>query len=114
MVFLRGVFAMNSRKFDVTTAQENNQLTVYLHGELDLAAASEFRSVMEPITSNGEVSLSLDLSKLTYIDSTGIGILISILKARKEMNAPFKVIHIPAQVQKLFDMIGISKFLVSN
>lgn len=105
---------MNGKKFNVETNQEGNQLTVFLQGELDLAAASEFRSFMEPLANDGEVSLILDLSKLTYIDSTGIGILISILKARSEMNAPLQVVHIPAQVQKLFDMIGISKFLASN
>ncbi|WP_195575318.1 STAS domain-containing protein [Paenibacillus sp. 1001270B_150601_E10] len=101
---------MNGKKFNVTTAVEGTELTVYLQGELDLAAASEFRSYMEPLTSDGDISLTLDLSKLSYIDSTGIGILISILKARKEMNAPFQIVQIPAQVQKLFDMIGISKF----
>ncbi|WP_028544529.1 STAS domain-containing protein [Paenibacillus taiwanensis] len=105
---------MSTNHFAVVTHQDGQQITIQLQGDLDLAASGEFRSFMEPLVTDSTNQLTLDLSKLTYIDSTGIGILISIVKVRKAAEAPFFVEHIPSQVQKLFDMTGISKFLTSS
>ncbi len=54
----------------------------------------------------------INLKELKYIDSTGIGILLSILKARHGMESRFAVQEVPPQIQKLFDMTGIAKFFV--
>lgn len=99
-----------SDKFHAITQLENGNCTVYLRGELDLSVAPDFRQVMEPLVEDGEIGLIINLKDLKYIDSTGIGILLSILKARHGMNAQFHVQEVPTQIQKLFDMTGIAKF----
>ncbi|USB35134.1 STAS domain-containing protein [Paenibacillus sp. YPG26] len=103
-----------SDKFNATTQVEDGTCTVYLKGELDLSVAPDFRQVMEPLVGDGEVDLVINLKDLKYIDSTGIGILLSILKARHGMSAQFLVREVPAQIQKLFDMTGIAKFFASQ
>ncbi|WP_028594882.1 STAS domain-containing protein [Paenibacillus assamensis] len=101
-----------SHKFTAVTLNEADGIRVKLQGELDLAAAGEFRTMMEPLAVDPSTRLTLDLSELSYIDSTGIGILISILKVRHAEQAPFFVENVPPHVQKLFDVTGISKFLI--
>lgn len=103
-----------SEKFTATTQKTEEICTVFLSGELDLSEAPEFRQVMEPLVENSNIDLVLNLKDLKYIDSTGIGILLSILKVRHGMNAPFYVREVPAQIQKLFDMTGIAKFFASE
>ncbi|UHA74767.1 STAS domain-containing protein [Paenibacillus sp. 481] len=100
-----------SNRFSVTMHKTENHVVIGLQGDLDLAAAGEFRAHMEPIVNDSTIELTLDLERLTYIDSTGIGILISILKVRHGMQSPFHIINVPQYVQKLFKMTGISKFL---
>ena len=100
----------NNEKFNAKTQVEGSTSRVYLSGELDLSVAPDFRLVMEPLVSNAEQDLIVNMKDMTYIDSTGIGILLSILKARHGMNASFKVEEVPPQIQKLFDMTGIAKF----
>ncbi|MDR9857082.1 STAS domain-containing protein [Paenibacillus sp. VCA1] len=99
-----------NEKFNVMTEKSGNSCTVYLSGELDLSVAPDFRLVMEPLVSDAGIDLIINMKDLKYIDSTGIGILLSILKARHGMQARFQVEQIPAQIQKLFDMTGIAKF----
>lgn len=103
-----------SNKFQATTEIRENVCTVFLKGELDLSVASDFRLVMEPLVSDTEMNLVINLKELKYIDSTGIGILLSILKARQGMDVKFTVEEVPPQIQKLFDMTGISKFFASQ
>jgi len=99
-----------SEKFQTKTQTEENVCTVFLSGELDLSVAPDFRLVMEPLVGDAELDLIINLKELKYIDSTGIGILLSILKARHGMNVKFTVEEVPPQIQKLFDMTGIAKF----
>lgn len=99
-----------SEKFHVVTETENNVCTVSLSGELDLSVAPDFRLVMEPLVGDAGLDLVINLKELKYIDSTGIGILLSVLKARHGMEAKFSVEEVPPQIQKLFDMTGIAKF----
>jgi anti-sigma B factor antagonist len=103
-----------SEKFQAVTEVNGNVCTVFLTGELDLSVAPDFRLVMEPLVGDTGVELVINLKELKYIDSTGIGILLSILKARHGMSAKFTVTEVPGQIQKLFDMTGIAKFFASQ
>lgn len=84
---------------------------VYLIGDLDLAAASDLEAELEPLINQGDRTLTLNLGELKYIDSTGIGLIVSILKRRAAMKAEFEVQDIPYSVQRLFDLTGISGYL---
>lgn len=101
-----------NEKFNVSTETVEGSNKVCLSGELDLSVAPDFRNTMEPLVGNTEKNLIVNLKDLKYIDSTGIGILLSILKVRHGQNATFIVEEVPANIQKLFDMTGISKFFV--
>ncbi|CAH1057904.1 STAS domain-containing protein [Paenibacillus pseudetheri] len=103
-----------SNKFHAKTETKGNVCTVFLIGELDLSVASDFRLVMEPLVGDTKLDLVINLKELKYIDSTGIGILLSILKSRQGMDVKFMVEDVPPQIQKLFDMTGISKFFASQ
>ncbi|TNJ65803.1 STAS domain-containing protein [Paenibacillus hemerocallicola] len=98
-------------KFRLRTETQEGRCTVYVSGELDLEAASQMRAVMEPLVELCDRTLTLNLHELRYIDSTGIGILISVLKARHARNGAFTVEAIPTHIKKLFDMTGITPFL---
>ncbi|MFB5268444.1 STAS domain-containing protein [Paenibacillus enshidis] len=100
-------------KFNAKTELRDRACTVYLSGELDLSVAPDFRLVMEPLVEEAGQDLIINMKDLKYIDSTGIGILLSILKARNGMEARFMVEEVPVRIQKLFDMTGIAKFFAS-
>lgn len=83
----------------------------YVSGDLDLSVAPQMRTSLESVVNRSDKPLILDLKNLKYIDSTGIGIIISVLKIRDELNAPFYVREIPPTIKRLFDLTGISGFL---
>jgi len=98
-------------KLRLRTETKEGRCTVYISGELDLEVASHMRAVMEPLVELSDRILTLNLQELQYIDSTGIGILISVLKARSARSGAFTVEAIPPHIRKLFDMTGITPFL---
>lgn len=102
------------RKFQLCKQITEHENIVKLIGELDLSAATYLTGELAPLVKEAERTLTLDLKDITYIDSTGIGIFVSVLKARTAMNADFRLINTPASVRRIFDMTGVSRFLADN
>ncbi|GIP40030.1 hypothetical protein J31TS4_33100 [Paenibacillus sp. J31TS4] len=102
---------MNDKKFTIQKEVMADEVIVYLSGELDLSAATEMREDLEPFVNQTNRALTLNLKDLKYIDSTGIGIIVSILKTRTAAGAAFGVEDIPAKIKRLFDITGITQYL---
>ena len=102
---------MNANNFLIDEQQTQEANVLHISGDLDLSVAPQFRLALEKVVNQTDRSLILDLKDLKYIDSTGIGIIISVLKIRDELKAPFIVREIPLSIKRLFDLTGISGFL---
>ncbi|RJX39053.1 anti-sigma factor antagonist [Paenibacillus pinisoli] len=102
---------MKMEPFRMEQQETNGQFVLKLGGELDLAVVPQLQAAVEPYLRRTDLAMVLDLEGLKYIDSTGIGIIVSILKTRDSVNAPFYVRHIPPTVRRLFDMTGLSGYL---
>lgn len=102
---------MNSNKFEIEQEDTQEGFILHLQGELDLSTASQLRTISEPLANAEKQTLTLNLRELSYIDSTGMGVIISILKTRDQLNAIFTIEEIPPKIQRLFDLTGITKFL---
>jgi len=101
-------------KLFLRTENKEGKCTVYVGGELDLESAAQMRAAMTPLVELSDRELIINLRDLRYVDSTGIGIIVSVLKARHANNAPFAVEAIPPNIRKLFDMTGITNFLLKQ
>lgn len=102
---------MKMNKFTVKHQSAEAVNRLYLSGELDLSTAPQLRSEVEPLLKRKGEELILNFRSLDYIDSTGIGVIISILKACEREQMVFKVEEIQPNIKRLFDLTGISKFL---
>lgn len=102
---------MLEKKFQIEQARSPNGNVLYLLGELDLSTASQFRAAIEPLAQESELMLELNLKQLNYIDSTGMGVIVSVLKTRDQLGAAMTIQEIPPKIKRLFDLTGITKFL---
>ena len=72
--------------------------------------ASEYRKNLNELIENGEKDLTLDFSKCTFIDSTGLGVLVSLYKKCTELNGNFILTSITnPQVLKIFKLTRLDK-----
>lgn len=102
---------MSSNPFHMKQEETDNAYILHIGGDLDLAVVQQFRAALGPIVKQKEKALILNFKDLTYIDSTGIGIIVSILKIRDGLKAPFLVQNIPPTIKRLFHLTGISAYL---
>ena len=92
--------------------QENRTLTVRIKGELDHHAA---RQVMQQLEAHIDAALpgelTVDLSGLTFTDSSGIAVLLRAHKNMGRLGGGMRVIHTPPQAEKVFRAAGLQRLI---
>lgn len=86
-----------------------------LAGEMDTAAATEAEEVLKPLyTSNGK-DIIIDCTELEYIASSGLRILLSILKGAKGNGCKVTLRGVNDDIKNVFKLTGfISIFEFEN
>ena len=93
----------------ITKKTDGTALEIALEGRLDTMTSPELEEELKQ-SYEGADSLTLDLSKLDYISSAGLRVLLS---AHKVMSAKggMKVKHVNEVVQEVFEVTGFADIL---
>ena len=91
----------------VATIQEfDNQYVATLKGELDTAAAVEAEQVLNPLYKSDGRDIVIDCTDLEYIASSGLRILISILKGAKANGSKVIIRNMNDDIKNVFRLTG--------
>ena len=97
---------------DIIEEKQNNHIKISLSGELDIYTCEEFRKKIYDVIDNNTLDLKFDLENLSYIDSTGLGILVGALKASKKNVNSIYIYNLKERIKKLFVITGLDKLFV--
>jgi len=90
-----------------------NYVTAVLTGKIYSQDAAVIRDELLEEVEKGAIDIDLDLSELTYIDSTGLGVLVTLHKRTKEKNGKLKLNGVQGMVGELLKRTRLDKiFLV--
>jgi len=97
---------------DIHLEIKQEVLCIRLKGELDHHTAESLRSVVsESIEKNNIRHIVLNLEQLTFMDSSGLGVILGRYKQIKQRNGEMVVCAISPYVKRLFDMSGLFKII---
>lgn len=108
---------MNSSSFRVKIMYikfENldNSLVVILMGELDHHSAEEVRvKIDDRVDRNNISNLILDFSGVTFMDSSGIGVIIGRYKKMSLRKGEISIVAINRNIKRVFELSGIFKII---
>lgn len=90
----------------------NNTLIIKLCGELDEYSANYTRSTLDSIFFNTNyLQVVIDLDELSFMDSTGIGVLIGRYKKLKNKQTPIFIANPNNQIERIFKMSGLYEIM---
>ena len=89
---------------------KNDFWEVSLAGELDVSTADELKKSLHKLVDEKNIDMKLNLENLDYIDSTGLGVMIGILKRLKIENKEVYIEKPKNNVRKIFNITGLDKF----
>lgn len=91
----------------------NKTLYILLSGELDEYTAQTVRKNLDALldTQKGYIQIVMDLSELSFMDSTGVGVLIGRYKKMRELNKPIFITNPSRNAERIFKMSGLYEIM---
>jgi anti-anti-sigma factor len=91
----------------ITKVEEiNGKYIATLKGEMDTAAALEAEEVLKPIYNSNGKEVIIDCTDLEYIASSGLRILLSILKGAKASGSKVVMRSVNDDIKNVFKLTG--------
>jgi len=99
--------ALHVDPFRVDVHPERARVRVEPVGELDLATADMLQGQLLELRDSGFDSIVLDLRRITFLDSTGIALILREDRAAREAGVQFGLISGPPAVQRVLGLCGV-------
>jgi stage II sporulation protein AA (anti-sigma F factor antagonist) len=81
------------------------------HGELDLSSVDELDGTLRELRQTGFDQIELDLSSLTFIDSTGLRLVLVWDTVAQRDGMRLRLVPGPPAVQRVFEVTGVMERL---
>ena len=94
---------------DVEIQAHPGQAMLVLHGELDLAAKSRLHEVaMAQLGVSGLATLGLDLTDITFLDSSGISVLVELRNQAQERGINMEIVAVSPPAARVLTIVGLA------
>lgn len=88
------------------------RVTAVLAGELDHYTAPDVRAQLDQILQDPRIMhMTLDLSNLSFMDSSGIGVMLGRLRLLQSRGGTLSVCRLQPPVRKLFELTGMHRVI---
>ncbi len=93
---------------DIEIREGDAQVNVVVNGDIEMMTIKELKEKLLDLGQNVNKDIELDLSNVEYIDSSGVGVLISLLKLQKKKNRTLKIKKVSSKVLNVLKLSSLS------
>lgn len=109
---------MKELKIDHETALKDAQAPgapdveiLRLEGYVDAHTFTDFEEELTKLVEGGHYNLLLDLEKLTYINSTGLGLLMATFRQVRQHGGDLVIAKMSDKITNIFNLLGFSRLI---
>lgn len=95
--------------FDLNLIDQGDYYLIELIGDLDIYNNKKFKEKLADIYEELDKDIVVDCSRLEYIDSTGLGSFISLLKLTRDEEKEITVKNLKKNIKKVFKITDLDK-----
>ena len=89
--------------------KENAQsVMVVISGDIEMVTIKDFKEKLLQLGQSTEKDVEIDLSNVEYIDSSGVGVLISLLKMQKKKGKDLKIEKVSFKVLSVLKLSSLA------
>jgi anti-sigma B factor antagonist len=85
----------------------DGRVVVRVAGEIDVYTAPRLREQLIRLVS--DATLIVDLSDVSFLDSTALGVLVGAMKRQREANGTLSIVTSGTRIRRLFDITGLTR-----
>lgn len=88
---------------------EGTETVLKIDGTLDAVTAPELRPTLDAMVTEGKKDITVDLSALRLIDSSGVGVLVSLFKRVRAYGGNVKLVGLKDQPLAIFKLLRLDR-----
>jgi anti-sigma B factor antagonist len=88
-----------------------DKIIVSVAGEIDAYTAPKLREALVPLTNKPNPNIIVNLKNVSYMDSTGLGVFVGLLKAVRKEGGQLKLVELTDRLERLFSITGLSDII---
>ncbi|GAA05152.1 STAS domain-containing protein [Photobacterium leiognathi] len=92
-------------------ASSNSVIALALHDEFDAQRAKELEKEFDILSQTERMELVIDMTKVQFIDSCGIGAIVFLYKRLKSRGRRLRLLNVNGQPRELMQMLRIDKVI---
>lgn len=93
----------------VNKTKQDGILICNINGDIDINSSPDIRKIFSELTAKQEKKIIIDLSEVSYIDSSGLATLVEVLKKVKGYDGRLKLSNLADKVKGLFEITKLEK-----
>lgn len=98
-----------------TIESADGGIVVTPDSDIDLDTGSQLRQVLQDVIGRANVKrIDVDMRKVTFLDSSGIGVLVAAHKAAAENGATLRLSHPGPMVRMVLEVTNLFQLLVAD
>jgi anti-sigma B factor antagonist len=88
---------------------EQDTAVIALEGEVDIYSAPQFKEALLAGIEDGATTIVVDLSRVTFIDSTALGVLVSGAKRVRPKDGRLDIVCTDENITRIFEITGLDR-----
>lgn len=93
---------------DAEPRSHDSAVVVRVSGEVDIQTSPILDSNLQQVLGDGVASIVVDLAEVTFLDSTGLSVLVAGLKRCQEAGGTLQVVSPRPHVRRIFEVTGLT------
>jgi anti-sigma B factor antagonist len=94
---------------DLNVHKDGDHSVLEVAGEIDVYTAPKLREQLIELVSDGSYHIVVDLEKVDFLDSTGLGVLVGGLKRVRNHDGTLRLVCTQEKILKIFRITGLTK-----
>jgi anti-sigma B factor antagonist len=94
---------------DVETARHGDVAVLTVRGEIDVYTAPRLRQAIVDLVDAGSARIVVDMERVDFLDSTGLGVLVEGLKRARNRDGELSIVTSQDKILRIFDITGLNK-----
>jgi anti-anti-sigma factor len=95
----------------ISAERDARRARLVLGGELDMSARFQAEQALDQLLSRPVEQLVVDLGEVTFVDSTGMGLVLEVNDRARSEGFRLRLLRGPADVQRVFELAGVADVL---
>ena len=107
---MRPVTERTSDGWRMRIDRQPDRTVMSVSGEIDLSNASRLTDWLAIIISEQPAAVDIDLSRMTFMDSTGIRSFVAARHLCEEKSLPFRLVQVQPNTRRLIEAVGLADY----